>query len=203
MPRVTPRLPPSPDARPAPCGVRTPGGGRPAAALAPCSANPPGPGLERGRFLLGDIFCPLAPTPETKGANALGGSERLSLKPGRPARLHPPALLRAWSPKVWSLFRTVSRAGYTHGKDPSFWSWEPERRQQLVPDCATWCWLLGLSAHVLEEWGARSGVPGSGNHRGHCLAPSTSTSLTPEIGLVHLLHILSSLVWKAGLSVQN
>lgn len=49
------------------------------------------PGLELGRLLPGDIFCPLAPTPETKGAYTPGDSRRLSLKSGKPARLRPPA----------------------------------------------------------------------------------------------------------------
>ena len=45
--------------------------------------------------------------------------------------------------------------------------------------------------------GARSGVSGSRKHRSHCLPLSTSTSPTPEIGLVPFLPILSRLVWKA------
>lgn len=75
--------------------------------------DPPDPGLERRRLVQGDIVCPSAPTPETKGANEPRASESLSLKPGKPSRLRPPAALRSRAPEGWSLPPTVSPAGWT------------------------------------------------------------------------------------------
>lgn len=75
--------------------------------------DPPDPGLERRRLVQGDIVCPSAPTPETKGANEPRASESLSLKPGKPSRLRPPAALRSRAPEGWCLPPTVSPAGWT------------------------------------------------------------------------------------------
>lgn len=75
--------------------------------------DPPDPGLERRRLVQGDIVCPSAPTPETKGANEPRASESLSLKPGKPSRLRPPAALRSRAPEGWCLPPTVSPSGWT------------------------------------------------------------------------------------------
>lgn len=64
--------------------------------------DPPRRELERGTLVQGDIFCPLAPTPETKRAVAPGGSRRLSLKLGKSARCAHPLPRRARLPKGWS-----------------------------------------------------------------------------------------------------
>nr|CAI9710324.1 unnamed protein product [Rangifer tarandus platyrhynchus] len=91
VPAVVKPAPSQPPA-PAPCGVRTRGRQKGAPDRVGCfQGDLPSPGLERGRLVPGDIVCPLAPTPETRGANAPGGSKGLSLKSGKPARLRPPA----------------------------------------------------------------------------------------------------------------
>lgn len=126
--------------------------------------DPPGPGLERRRLVQGNIVCPSAPTPETKGANEPRASESPNLKPGKPreaATTRCPALSGA---RGLVLAPDCEPRGVdTSEKDPSLWSWKPKRRQQPVPGCATRCWLLGISAHVLEglEWVPEVGIRGA------------------------------------------
>lgn len=92
VPGVILKPAPSQAPGPAPCGVRTRGRQKGARGRVGCfQGDRPSQGLERGRIVPGDIVCALAPTPETRGANGPGGSKRLNLKLGKPARLRPPA----------------------------------------------------------------------------------------------------------------
>lgn len=71
---------------------------------------------------------------------------------------------------------------------------------RIVPH-GTGSWDLS-SCHGGIRAEPQTGCPGA-EITGHCLPPSTLTSPTPQIGLVHLLHILSPLVRKARIRSAN
>lgn len=109
--------------------------------------DPPGPGLEtrvRGHFLS------FSPHPGNK-------SERAGLLQEAQFETREALVALCVCPLPCALGRL--RAGPCPGlwarraglfwKDPSLWSWELKRRQQVVSACATRCWLSGISAQVL------------------------------------------------------
>lgn len=134
MPGVVLNLSPSRAPAPAPCGVRTRSGREgPGAAWAPPRATLQAEGWSAGGSCKETFFCPLAPTPETKGANAPRDSQEAQFETrealeAAPTRAHCALFcLRAgpclglWAREGWTLL----------GKDPSRWSREPKGASSL------------------------------------------------------------------------
>lgn len=123
----------------------------------------------------GDVVCPLAPTPETRGANAPGGSKGLSLKSGKPRGCAHPRPLRARLPEGCSLPRTVGPGGVDPLEEgPAPLTPGARGRRQPVPGWCHTVLALGISARVLEglEWVPEMGCRGAESTEAtacHCL----------------------------------